>query len=76
MFSAHDGRVYRMRLPGKERLYVVLSAYHGQLAHLRTTDTAGKRTDATPCLLANRQRQTMVMFNSMLDHEKGKKKER
>lgn len=53
----------------------VLSAHPMQLAYLYTQDKAVSRTDITPRLLSNRQRQTIVMLNSVLGHER-KKRER
>lgn len=52
----------------------VLNTRHVQSAYLHPMDTAVNRTAITPCLLSNRQRQT-IMLNRMLDHGgKGKRK--
>lgn len=52
----------------------ILSASHLQLAVPSTVDPAVNKTEITPCLLSNTQRQTIIMLHSMLDYG-GEKKE-
>lgn len=72
-FSTYDSFNLTMGLSGCNSIITsicALSAHLTQLAYLYAQDKAVNRSDITPCLLSNWRRQTIVMLNSVLDHER------